>query len=395
MKRLMKFAVAFGLLLGANVAFAQYYDGPGTDDGTEDNTDAGSIVSNIATVTYEVDGIEQEDEANDPATFTVDRVILIDVTAVADDDVSPGATGQPLEFTVTNDSNDTIDLVLSASNVGTGDDFNANGLTIYLDDPVNGTQGTYDVEDDLIPGNRLTSVPEGTTYTVFVVSSIPNSSIVSDGDTANVVLMATAYDIAAEGGGLIVETGVGAPNDEDVEETVFGDPDGTFDDGLANPDSEDVAEDGRDSDTATYTVTTASIAVTKSSTVISDPFNDITNPKAIPGAVIEYCILVTNSGGTPADNISVVDPIPENTTYVAESIRIVAECGDAGGGVDDDIVDELGDETGTFGSFDAAFDADGVGGNPARGRVLTEVGTLADGDPTPTTTATLFRVTID
>ena len=34
MKRLMKLAVAFGLLFGANVAFAQYYDGPGTDDGT-------------------------------------------------------------------------------------------------------------------------------------------------------------------------------------------------------------------------------------------------------------------------------------------------------------------------------------------------------------------------
>ena len=393
MKRLMKLAVAFGLLFGANVAFAQYYDGPGTDDGTEDNTDAGSVVSNVATVTYEVGGVEQEDEANDPATFTVDRVILIDVTAVADDDVAPAATGQALEYTVTNDSNDTIDLVLAASNVGTGDDFNANGLAIYLDDAVDGTQGTYDVEDDLIPANRLTNVAEGTTFTIFVVSSIPNSTVVDDEDTADVVLMATAYDTAGEGGAIIVETGDGAPNDEDVEETVFGDPDGTFDDGLGDTDD---AEDGRDSDTATYTVTTASITVAKSSAVISDPFNGVSaNAKAIPGAVIEYCILVTNSGGTQADNISVVDPIPENTTYVAESIRIVADCDDAGGGVDDDIVDDAGDEAGSFGSFDAAFDADGVGGNDARGRVLTEVDTLADGDPTPTTTATLFRVTID
>jgi len=394
MNRAIKLVAACGLLLGANVAFAQYYDGPGTDDGTEDNTDAGAIVSNVATVTYEVEGVVQEDEANDPATFTVDRVILIDVTAVADDDVAPAATGQALEYTVTNDSNDTIDLVLAASNVGTGDDFNANGLAIYQDDLVNGTdQGIYDVEDDLVAGNRLTNVAEGDVITIFVVSSIPNSATVDDGDTADVVLMATAYDTAGEGGAIIVETGDGAPNDEDVEETVFGDPDGTFDDGGGDTDD---AEDGRDSDTATYTVATASIAVTKSSTVISDPFNGVSaNAKAIPGAVIEYCILVTNSGGTQADNISVTDPIPENTTYVAESIRIVADCDDAGGGVDDDIVDETGDETGSFGSFDATYDADGVGGDPARGRVETEVASLADADPDPTTTATLFRVTID
>lgn len=53
----------------------------------------------------------------------------------------------------------------------------------------------------------------------------------------------------------------------------------------------------------------ATITVTKLSTVISDPFNGATNPKRIPGAVIEYSIAPANSGtGSPdANTVSVTD----------------------------------------------------------------------------------------
>ncbi|MEL6529642.1 MAG: DUF11 domain-containing protein, partial [Pseudomonadota bacterium] len=45
----------------------------------------------------------------------------------------------------------------------------------------------------------------------------------------------------------------------------------------------------------------AQINVTKVSSVIADPVNGITNPKAIPGATIEYLITVSNAGPDPAD----------------------------------------------------------------------------------------------
>jgi len=58
-----------------------------------------------------------------------------------------------------------------------------------------------------------------------------------------------------------------------------------------------------------------SLTHVKSVQVISDPFNSSTNPKAIPGAVIEYTLQVANSGGGSVDNntVKVVDPIPANT----------------------------------------------------------------------------------
>ena len=54
----------------------------------------------------------------------------------------------------------------------------------------------------------------------------------------------------------------------------------------------------------------------KSRTVISDPFN-ATNPKAIPNAIVEYTILVKNSGFGYTDNNTLVinDPLPANTSF--------------------------------------------------------------------------------
>ena len=49
-----------------------------------------------------------------------------------------------------------------------------------------------------------------------------------------------------------------------------------------------------------------SLAVTKVSTLISDPVNGTTNPKAIPGALVEYLITVANTGSAATDADSVV-----------------------------------------------------------------------------------------
>jgi len=50
--------------------------------------------------------------------------------------------------------------------------------------------------------------------------------------------------------------------------------------------------------------------------VISDPFNGTTNPKLIPGAVVEYCISVSNAtGSATASNVAISDTLPLQTTY--------------------------------------------------------------------------------
>ncbi len=64
----------------------------------------------------------------------------------------------------------------------------------------------------------------------------------------------------------------------------------------------------------------ANLTMTKTSTLISDPINGTTNPKMIPGAIVEYAITVTNAGtgAVDANTITLIDPIPTSlATYVS------------------------------------------------------------------------------
>lgn len=60
----------------------------------------------------------------------------------------------------------------------------------------------------------------------------------------------------------------------------------------------------------------------KSSSVISDPLNHTTNPKAIPGAVIEYTLVVTNTGFdfTDSNQFEISDALPPDTALIVSDI---------------------------------------------------------------------------
>ena len=49
--------------------------------------------------------------------------------------------------------------------------------------------------------------------------------------------------------------------------------------------------------------------ITKTSIVISDPVNNTTSPKRIPGAIIRYCFTVKNTGDGSADNAAIHDTL--------------------------------------------------------------------------------------
>lgn len=66
-----------------------------------------------------------------------------------------------------------------------------------------------------------------------------------------------------------------------------------------------------------YTVAAANLTVTKTSRIISDPLNNTTNPKMIPGAVVEYCVIVSNAASSAtATNVAISDILPTQTTYL-------------------------------------------------------------------------------
>ncbi len=334
---------------------------------------AGTDVSNSATVDFTVGTVNQPDVTSNTVTFEVDRRINLSVAELggAYTDSVAGALTQATAFTVTNTTNDTVDFRLTytqdatttADPFGGNDDFDTTNVLFYLDDGDN----VFDGGDTLIP--FLDNVVADTTVTVHVVSDIPAGE--ANGNTSSGTLTAISN---SDGTG-------GAAND--YTETAGADTPGTVDTVLGDGAGDtDAARDGDHSDDDAYRVVTATITVTKTSTVISDPFNLGVNPKAIPGAVIEYCVQVSNTGGAAASNVIVTDAIPANTTYQAGSIVsggtvTLGVCNADGAAEDDDNAG--GDET------------DPNGGSFAAGTVSTTVTSVGAG----TTTTSIYRVTID
>ena len=70
-----------------------------------------------------------------------------------------------------------------------------------------------------------------------------------------------------------------------------------------------------------------SITVLKSVLTLSDPVNLMINPKAIPGAVVQYTIISTNSGEGSADESStvVIDPPDGNMKHYLQSLSKVKD----------------------------------------------------------------------
>lgn len=59
----------------------------------------------------------------------------------------------------------------------------------------------------------------------------------------------------------------------------------------------------------------SALRITKTSAVISDPANGTTNPKRIPGSIVQYSVTVSNTGVGPVDanTVAITDPVPANS----------------------------------------------------------------------------------
>jgi uncharacterized repeat protein (TIGR01451 family) len=278
----------------------------------------GTNVANTATVSYTVGGVGQPNINSNTVNFVVDRRINLTVAEVGGiaTDVIPGSVDRITTFTVSNSTNGTQDFRLDATNDAAGagtafgdtDNFDGANVRVFVD---NGN-GIYEPAIDT--ATFIDELGPDQTRTVFVLIDIPVGQV--NGDTAGITLRA----FAANSGGVNVlgadATQTAGADTALVVDTVFGDTAG------APNTTGDLARDGSHSDDDEYDVVTAALTVIKSQVVISDPFNGAVNPKAIPGAVIEYCVDINNTGATQADAIVMTDAIPANTTYQPGTIRV-------------------------------------------------------------------------
>lgn len=326
-------------------------------------TTAGSTITNTVQVNFQVGGVAQTAvSASD--TFTVDRKVNVTVAEVGSTttSVSPGQLAAVTTFTVTNLSNATLDFALTAAQQvgGAGahsntDNFDATNVKIYVDANAN---GVYDAGTDTLV-TYLDELAADAAKTVFVVADIPVARVTND--VAAVTLTATGREggTAASQGIALVQTATANTASMD---TVFADGAGATDA------SRDAAFSAKDD----YTVLAAALSATKTSRVISDPLNGVTNPKMIPGAVVEYCIAVSNAAGSAtATSVALTDILPAATTYQA-SFGILMN----------------GTVTGP------TCNADGVAGGAYNAGTTTVSGTLASVVAADTRTL-VFRVTIN
>jgi uncharacterized repeat protein (TIGR01451 family) len=279
-------------------------------------TTAGTTITNTATVDYQVGGVTQGQQSASN-NFVVDRKInlLVEEFGNITTTVVPGQTNAVTTFQLTNSSNEVLDFALAASQIAGGtashggtDTFDVSNVRIYRDNTVTGTVGSWDVGDQLV--TFIDELVVDTAIRLFVVADVPGG--LANNAVAGVTLRATAREggtAGSQGAAITETTGANTAG----KDTVFADIAGV---------TGDAARDGSHSDNDDYTVQTATLAVTKSSRVISDPFNNTTNPKLIPGAVVEYCISVANSGSADATSVVINDAVPGQLTFNAGTIRL-------------------------------------------------------------------------
>ena len=289
-------------------------------------TAAGTSVNNQATVTFSVGGVQQtpvtsDDPSvggtNDVTTFTVDTKIDVEVAwqDAANVQVAAGQDGATpvpnppavLEFLITNEGNATTqDFNLSVADDG-ADDFDPTAYTFYLDDG----DGSFDAGDTVVTFiDELSSTVGSNTVTIFVVGTIAASQ--TNGQTANVSLIATAHDGGAGGLGSLSTQDTGNDVQGGPAQNVFADDAGTApgDTGLVPAPGTSTAPDGRHSDQGTYVVIATTITVTKASRVEVDGIGGtFPTAKAIPGATVRYTFTIANSGSQNATNITITDAL--------------------------------------------------------------------------------------
>lgn len=266
-------------------------------------TSSGTTITNSVTVNYSVGGNAQNAViAQD--SFTVDQRVNLTVTAITTPvSVSPNQTNRVLAFDVTNLSNSAADFNLTTA-LRAGTAANISNIRVFRD--TNGNRTLDAAELTAGPITFLDEVAADATVAVLVVSDIGINAV--NGNFFDVALTAAAHAAGTAGTlGTLLQGTTGANSVTGIDTVLF--------DGQGVSDANN---DGAFSAQGRYTVTGAVLTVAKTSRVVSDPVNLTNNPKAIPGATVEYCITVANaSGAATATNVALLDDLPADVLYSA------------------------------------------------------------------------------
>jgi uncharacterized repeat protein (TIGR01451 family) len=337
------------------------------------NTLAGTSINNRASVNYSVGGLPQAVIESAPGgnttpglgagadtTFLVDNRVNLSVTEVSTNatQVTPGLTNAAVAFRVLNSGNApqgyqlTITELVGGVLFGNTDNTDFGNLQIRVDEDPSGGDGTGNgIYDGTEAATTLELLNPSQDIIVFVVAlpTVPLTQI--NANFANVQLQAQTA-ATGPGGALLVASPPG--NLPNVVEIMF----------------VDAGNDATESATDQFAVVTAGLTISKAETILDDPFASAI-PRALPGSNVEYLITIQNtSTTTPAEDVSLSDPIPANTSLRANQYGPTADVAITGGVIascNADALDGDGDGCGI----------DGSGALTVSDAVIGDVGALA------------------
>jgi uncharacterized repeat protein (TIGR01451 family) len=271
-------------------------------------TPSTTTISNSATVNYSVASVAQTPVTSAAATFVVDNRVNLAITRFgpATTPVAAGQNAQTVVFRVDNLGNTSQGYNFTVVDNASGDTMDMNGEIVRVS-AVACTAGSstppplgYAPATDTLP--YVNSLAQDQCRWVYIVADTPTG--VANGLIANMTITATTAIANASGvPSAQPETGAGVADDKDTVQVVFADP----------------GNNAFETAQGTYVVSTATLAIVKTSSVISDLINGVTFPKAIPGATMEYAITLTNSGGANATISTISDTYPAALNFVTNS----------------------------------------------------------------------------
>lgn len=255
---------------------------------------AGTDIQNTAEVTYSVGGINATATSN---TVSVRVAEILDVVVTAQTPtvaVNAGDTAREIVYRVTNTGNGPETFRLVTTSVVGGDEFDPTVATpsIYFDTDASGDLSAADTP--YVAGDNDPVLPPDASVTVLVVNDIPGTVV--DGNRGFARLAADA------------RTGSGAPG------TAFASA------GVGGTDAVVGLTGALASGQAEYLVTSITVNAVKSQVVV-DQFG---GSRPLPGARINYTIVVTATGSGSAASAQFTDRIPANTSFVPGSLRLNA-----------------------------------------------------------------------
>ncbi len=279
-------------------------------------TQAGTDITNSATLSYSAGGVAQPDVTSNTDSFKVDK--KIDMVLVTNDsnqvDVTPGQQDRITNYEFKNEGNENQYFKFTVDNLANGKeaDYNSN----KDNDDVKNLEIKCQYTD--ADGNKKTAgwaneftiqVKQDTNATCQVRADIKTDAEGGkDTDVMNVELTATAV---TDSSGNTAEKESSSDTQDKVDVVLA---DGVSGDTLGSSSSGkgDTPKDGKEVARSGYKIVTPVLSVTKTSCVVSDPVNDTNNPKRIPGAIIRYMFDIKNTGTGNVSDLNITDTIDSN-----------------------------------------------------------------------------------